>query len=149
MSSRFDVRILSCLLCAESAHRNRPAAHGDSAFLQGTSTEVFFGQASNFSYLATGKDHSSLAKSGVGFLVLGAMRTAEDGVVLFDSVADHFTAAMCAGRGEHVDRTLETVESVLASGLRNCERIVKVVSAKVTNGHFKAPSKNQLEFVHE
>src|SRR5438067_1725854 len=71
--------------------------------------------------------------------MFGAARAAEDHVVMLDAVTDHLAAAMRASRRERVDGTFERVEGVLAAFRRDSERLVVLITARITLRHGSSP----------
>ena len=70
----------------------------------------------------------TIAQFGNAFL-LGAVSTAEDRVVFFDSMTDDVRAAIRASRCKGLDGTFETIECVAAAIQGYLERLVLVVTA--------------------
>src|SRR5690606_7709957 len=63
------------------------------------------------------------------------MRATIEGAVTLDPVTDDSNAAMIAGGGELMDRTLEAVENVTVSRGNHLEREVIIVTADLASSH--------------
>ena len=74
-------------------------------------------------------------------LVLSAMCTAKDRVVLLNSMSDDATSPVIASWSERMDGTLEAIEGMSSAVLRYLKRLVVVVSTGLTSGHFRSSLK--------
>lgn len=67
--------------------------------------------------------------------MMGAVRTTVDHAIGDDSVSNHATLAVSAGRREAMDGALEAVEDVLLPVVRDHERLVVVIPAHFACSH--------------
>jgi hypothetical protein len=67
--------------------------------------------------------------------VAGTVRTAEDLAIGFHAMADDPTLAMGTGRGEGMDRTLETIKRVTSAGNSNLHALVILVATDFAFRH--------------
>src|SRR2546421_11812419 len=79
--------------------------------------------------------NSSAVLKGRDAFFMRAMCETENGAARFDTMANHFAAAMFAFGSERVDRAFEAIEIMGHAVDDNFERLVVIVFANFTLGH--------------